>query len=93
MTAEDIMNSIGKDCNELKRQYEECFNGWFADKYLRGLGGNDHSCDHLFKLYQNCVKKALNEQKIDIWEIDRNVLGSDGEAKEPSSKPNTAKPS
>ncbi|XP_054168819.1 TP53-regulated inhibitor of apoptosis 1-like [Oppia nitens] len=82
------MNSIGKDCNELKRQYENCFNGWFADKYLKGVavadGGGDQPCQLLFKLYQSCVKKALTEQKIDIWEIDRNVLGTDGESKEPN---------
>jgi len=77
------MNSIGKDCNELKQKYEECFNSWFADKYLKGLGRDDQSCEPLFRVYQNCVKKAINDQKIELWEIDKNVLGSDGEAKTP----------
>ncbi|CAG2114172.1 unnamed protein product [Medioppia subpectinata] len=82
------MNSIGKDCNDLKKEYEQCFNTWFADKYLKGqTNGSDQMCDQLFKRYQNCVKKALSEQKIDIWEIDRNVLGTDNEPKD-KPKPN-----
>ncbi len=79
------MNSIGKDCNELKRQYEECFNVWFADKFLRGEH-KEESCALMFRLYQNCVKKAINEQKIELWEIEKNVLGTDNEAKQPPKK-------
>lgn len=75
------MNSIGKDCNELKRRYEECFNSWFADKFLKGVKEQD--CSLLFTLYQNCVKKAISDQKIELWEIDKHVLGTDNEAKVP----------
>jgi len=56
------MNSIGKDCNELKKAYEECFNSWFSDKFLRGL--KEDKCEPLFKVYQDCVKKAVSENKI-----------------------------
>ena len=75
------MNSIGKDCNELKRRYEDCFNSWFADKFLKGSKGE--ACSLLFNLYQNCVKKAIKDQKIELWEIEKNVLGTDNEAKVP----------
>ena len=75
------MNSIGKDCNELKHRYEDCFNSWFADKFLKGQ--KEENCSLLFSLYQNCVKKALKEQKIELWEIEKNVLGTDHEAKVP----------
>lgn len=56
------MNSIGKDCNDLKKAYEECFNSWFSDKFLKGIK-QDH-CDALFNVYRECVKKAVNENNI-----------------------------
>lgn len=49
------MNSIGENCNELKRDYDACFNSWFAEKFLRG-NTNDSACASLFKDYQQCVK-------------------------------------
>lgn len=78
------MNSVGKDCNELKKKYEECFNMWFAEKFLKG--DRTESCAPLFRSYQTCVKKAIKEQKIDLWEIDKNVLGTENEAKVPPNK-------
>lgn len=52
------MNSIGENCNDLKREYDECFNSWFAEKFLRGHT-NDSVCAPLFKIYQHCVKVAV----------------------------------
>lgn len=49
------MNSIGENCNELKNQYDACFNSWFAEKFLKG-STNDSACAPLFKIYQQCVK-------------------------------------
>lgn len=49
------MNSIGENCNELKKQYDACFNTWFAEKFLKG-STNDSVCAPLFKIYQHCVK-------------------------------------
>lgn len=49
------MNSIGENCNELKEQYDACFNSWFADKFLKG-STNDSACAPIFKIYQQCVK-------------------------------------
>lgn len=49
------MNSIGENCNELKKQYDACFNTWFAEKFLKG-STNDSVCAPLFKIYQQCVK-------------------------------------
>ena len=69
------MNSIGKDCTELKRAYDECFNNWFAEKFLKGQ--TEEACSPLFKVYQDCVKKAIEAEKIEVWEIDKDVLDSD----------------
>lgn len=49
------MNSIGENCNDLKKEYDACFNSWFAEKFLRG-DMNDTVCAPLFKVYQQCVK-------------------------------------
>lgn len=78
------MNSIGKDCNELKRAYEECFNAWFSDQFLKG--NKNDPCTQFFKQYQSCVKKAIEEKKIDVWELDRNVLNTEQEKKPPESR-------
>lgn len=56
------MNSIGKECDELKKVYEDCFNSWFSEKFLRG--NKQDPCADLFLKYQACVKKAMKEQKI-----------------------------
>jgi len=50
-----IMNSISPECQELKVQYDACFNRWFKDKFLKGLT-DDKSCADLFASYQSCVK-------------------------------------
>lgn len=49
------MNSLGDDCNELKRKYDECFNLWFSDRFLKG-DNDDSMCAPIFKVYQECVK-------------------------------------
>lgn len=49
------MNSIGDDCNELKKQYDACFNNWFSERFLKGET-DDSVCAPIFKVYQECVK-------------------------------------
>lgn len=49
------MNSLGDDCNDLKRKYDECFNLWFSDRFLKG-DNDDSMCAPIFKVYQECVK-------------------------------------
>jgi len=73
------MNSISEECQKLKEQYDECFNGWFKDTFLRG--GTQDTCKPLFQAYQECVKKAIKDRKIDLWEIEKDVLGTDKEQK------------
>lgn len=52
------MNSIGEDCNELKKQYDACFNNWFSERFLKG-DTDDSACAPIFKVYQECVKVNL----------------------------------
>jgi TRIAP1/MDM35 family protein len=49
------MNSIGENCNELKKQYDNCFLTWFSGRFLKG-DTNDEMCAPFLKVYQQCVK-------------------------------------
>ncbi|KAL8576062.1 TP53-regulated inhibitor of apoptosis 1-A [Nucella lapillus] len=77
------MNSVGEDCFKLKRAYDDCFNKWFAEKFLKG--GKEDTCAPLFRVYQDCVKKAIKEKNVNLWELDKEALGSEREQKVPVS--------
>ncbi|XP_076337227.1 uncharacterized protein LOC143239706 isoform X1 [Tachypleus tridentatus] len=83
------MNSIGEECNKLKHEYDACFNKWFAEKFLKGETNDE--CFSLFRKYQDCVKKAVEAQKIDLWELEKDVLGTEQEQKPNSKKRNDGK--
>ncbi|XP_018578377.1 TP53-regulated inhibitor of apoptosis 1-like isoform X1 [Anoplophora glabripennis] len=78
------MNSIGEACNDLKKEYDACFNLWFSEHFLKG-NSNDSMCAPLFRVYQQCVKKAMKDHKIDLQEVNKDILGTDKEKKEPHS--------
>nr|XP_048696478.1 TP53-regulated inhibitor of apoptosis 1-like [Caretta caretta] len=59
------MNSVGEACTELKHKYDQCFNHWFAKKFLKGKNAGD-PCVQQFKCYQLCVQKAIKEKDIPI---------------------------
>ncbi|CAG4965261.1 unnamed protein product [Parnassius apollo] len=78
------MNSIGEECTDLKKRYDDCFNSWFSERFLKG-DHDDSVCAGIFKVYQECVKNAMKQQNIDFKEIDKDVLGTDNEYKAPPS--------
>lgn len=49
------MNSIGEECTDLKKKYDDCFNSWFSERFLKG-DHDDSVCAGIFKVYQECVK-------------------------------------
>ncbi|RKP12169.1 hypothetical protein BJ684DRAFT_11897 [Piptocephalis cylindrospora] len=57
------MESIGKDCTELKQAYDTCFNRWYAESFLKG--NTTPECDELFEKYRSCVHKTLKERQLD----------------------------
>lgn len=67
------MESIGQECKELKKQYDDCFNAWFSERYLKG-DYHSNMCHRLFETYQGCVKEAIKRQKIDLWQIEKDSL-------------------
>jgi TRIAP1/MDM35 family protein len=61
------MNSLSKKCQEAKEKYDACFNNWFSERYLKG--NTEDVCEPLFKVYQKCVKEAIEEHKIELWNL------------------------
>lgn len=61
----DRMSSIGKECDELKHKYDDCFNDWFNNGYLKEKPKSNKDnkqaivpCEALFLSYQECTKKV-----------------------------------
>ncbi|XP_066290156.1 TP53-regulated inhibitor of apoptosis 1-like isoform X1 [Branchiostoma lanceolatum] len=83
------MNSVGSECTDMKRDYDQCFNKWFSEKFLKGDRANE-ACTPLFKKYQSCVKKAMKVKEINIEDVERTILGTNSEPqKPPSAKPSS----
>lgn len=54
----DRLDSFHPECNELKQQYDQCFNIWFTEQYMNGHYENDE-CRKLFEVYTDCVKVSI----------------------------------
>lgn len=52
------MESIGPECTELKQKYEQCFNKWYAEGFLRG--DREDVCAPLFLEYKKCLDVHYN---------------------------------
>ncbi|KAB7502605.1 TP53-regulated inhibitor of apoptosis 1 [Armadillidium nasatum] len=77
------MNSVGSECGDLKKSYDDCFNKWFAEKFLKGDTREDGVCKEFFIKYQSCIKKSLKEQNINYEEIEKDVMGTTEEKQPP----------
>lgn len=51
----DRLNSFHPECNDLKQQYDQCFNVWFTEQYMNGHY-NNNKCQKIFEAYTECVK-------------------------------------
>ncbi|XP_065215889.1 TP53-regulated inhibitor of apoptosis 1-like isoform X3 [Planococcus citri] len=78
------MNSMHKECNELKQKYDACYTVWFTDRFLKG-DTNEEMCAPLYKLYQQCLKKNMKEHNISIKEIENDNFEVEKNAKPQSS--------
>uniref|UniRef100_A0A8C2M6C0 TP53-regulated inhibitor of apoptosis 1 n=1 Tax=Cricetulus griseus TaxID=10029 RepID=A0A8C2M6C0_CRIGR len=56
------MNSVREACTDVKCEYNQYFNHWFAEKFLKGASSGD-PCTDLFKCYQLCVQKFMGHGK------------------------------
>jgi TRIAP1/MDM35 family protein len=57
------MESLGKECTELKNAYDQCFQNWYSEHFLKGKVTRE--CDELFESYKQCIWKTLKEKKLD----------------------------
>ncbi|CAO3661211.1 unnamed protein product [Rhizopus microsporus] len=48
-----MSSSVGVNCTELKQKYDNCFNRWYSEKFLKG--DTTPKCEDLFKDYKACV--------------------------------------
>lgn len=78
------MQSADPRCQKLKDAYDECFNKWFQEKFLKGH--KKDLCAPLLKSYRECINEVVKEKGIVLWELDRDVLGTKDEAVPPKSK-------
>ncbi|XP_014232933.1 TP53-regulated inhibitor of apoptosis 1-like isoform X1 [Trichogramma pretiosum] len=78
MDHREHMNSLNDTCNELKNQYDKCFNTWFSTKFLKG-DTNDSMCASFYSVYQQCIKKAMKEHNIELHDAQINHLETDKE--------------
>ena len=55
------MDSINKECNPLKHEYDNCFNKWYAEQFLNGNWEteNGEPCKELFTKYRQCVTVCI----------------------------------
>ncbi|KAI8393822.1 mitochondrial distribution/morphology family 35/apoptosis [Radiomyces spectabilis] len=58
-----MSSSVGPNCTELKQKYDNCFNKWYSEKFLKG--DTTPECEDLFKDYRACVMVTLKEKGID----------------------------
>jgi TRIAP1/MDM35 family protein len=57
------MESLGKDCTELKKSYDTCFHRWYSEKFLKG--NVTPECDELFEAYKQCIWTTLKGKHLD----------------------------
>ncbi|KAK9466190.1 hypothetical protein V1512DRAFT_264069 [Lipomyces arxii] len=55
--------SFAPECNEAKTKYDECFNDWYSEKFLKGKG-LQNECEDLWDEYKQCLGAALTAQGI-----------------------------
>lgn len=55
--------SFAPECTPAKTKYDECFNTWYTEKFLKGKS-LQNECTELWDDYITCVNVALAKQKI-----------------------------
>ena len=65
------MNSLDVNCLTLKKDYDDCFNTWFSEQFLKG--DSRDTCAPLFQVYQKCVKVILQILQ-NVGRINKNRL-------------------
>lgn len=73
------MQSLEKECTPLKVRYDECFDSWFTQGFLKGRSDHEESCGKLFTSYTQCLKRAMEKKGLNMPELSESILRNDGE--------------
>lgn len=55
--------SFAPECTDLKTKYDDCFNEWYTEKFLKGKS-LQNECTELWDTYITCVNTALAQKNI-----------------------------
>ncbi|AAS50848.1 ABR078Cp [Eremothecium gossypii ATCC 10895] len=55
--------SFAPECTPLKETYDQCFNTWYSEKFLRGRS-TENECTESWYAYMHCVEAHLVKQGI-----------------------------
>jgi TRIAP1/MDM35 family protein len=56
------MNSFAPECTKAKKEYDNCFNNWYSEKFLKGES-MENECADLWHEYEDCVKVSREREK------------------------------
>ena len=59
-----MASSFASQCSELKTTYDDCFNDWYANEFLKGRGKSVNPCEDVFKEYKSCLESALSSKGL-----------------------------
>ena len=54
------MDSLNPECTPFKKKYEDCFNFWYSEEFLKGKA-LDNPCVELFREYQVCLQVSCKQ--------------------------------
>ena len=57
------MKSVNEECIHYKKNYEDCFNMWFSELFLKGAN-DDHFCLPFLGVYKRCVRSAIKDRNL-----------------------------
>lgn len=55
--------SFAPECTDKKTKYDDCFNKWYTEKFLKGQS-MQNECSDLWDEYITCVNSALANHRI-----------------------------
>ncbi|KAG0655894.1 Mitochondrial distribution and morphology protein 35 [Monosporozyma unispora] len=59
-----MSSSFAPECTELKQTYDDCFNKWYSEEFLKGRGKHEtNPCLKQWTLYSQCVAAHLTQDK------------------------------
>eukprot|EP00040_Diaphanoeca_grandis_P022559 m.121572 g.121572 ORF g.121572 m.121572 type:complete len:138 (+) comp28864_c0_seq2:235-648(+) len=61
-----VTPSLIPQCTEIKHTYDECFNKWYRDSFIKGITTNPDPCTDIFKEYQDCFKMHSGSLKLNL---------------------------